>query len=392
MPSGWRPGAPPRCWTPASDWPTASPTPRPKARSRRQAVTELTDPELPGADFCRLHIARTIAETHDARSIEFDVPPELAERFRYRPGQFLTLRVPSDRTGSVGRCYSLSSAPHEGGPLKVTVKRVREGYGSNWLCDNAHPGMAIDVLPPGGVFTPKSLRASLLLFAGGSGITPVMSILKSVLAQDSGKVTLIYANRDERSVIFADELNALCAEQPDRLTVLHWLETVQGLPSVAQLAALAEPWSDREVFICGPGAFMDAAAAAMTGLGVHRKRVHVEKFISLSRNPFEVEDTTEEVEPASAGGPVSLAVDLDGEQHTFAWPRQRKLLDFLLEKGLDAPYSCREGNCSACACRIVSGEVKMLNNEVLEPVDLDEGIVLACQSIPVTDDISVTYE
>ncbi|MGH3952046.1 MAG: 2Fe-2S iron-sulfur cluster-binding protein [Pseudonocardiaceae bacterium] len=336
-------------------------------------------------------MARAVAETHDAHSLELEIPPELADRFRYRPGQFLTLRVPSDRTGSVGRCYSLSSAPHEGGPLKVTVKRVREGYGSNWLCDNARTGMALDVLPPAGVFTPKSLDSDLLMFAGGSGITPVISILKSVLATGSGKMTLIYANRDEKSVIFAGELADLTKQHPDRLAVVHWLETVQGMPSVDQLAALAAPWADREAFICGPGAFMDATASALSYLGVDRKRVHVEKFISLSRNPFEVEDT-EEAEPPETGTPVALDVELDGERHDFSWPRHKKLLDFLLERGLDAPYSCREGACSACACRIVSGEVKMLHNEVLESVDLDEGIILACQSIPITDDVSVTYE
>lgn len=349
------------------------------------------EPALPDADFHRLHVTRTIAETHDAHSLELEVPPELAEVFTYRPGQFLTLRVPSDRTGSVGRCYSLSSAPHEGGPLKVTVKRVREGYGSNWLCDNARAGMALDVLPPAGVFTPKSWETDLLLFAGGSGITPVMSILKSALANGTGKVTLIYANRDEKSVIFADELVMLGREHPDRLVVLHWLESVQGLPSVEHLAALAEPWRDREAFICGPGPFMDATGQALADLGIPRKRVHIEKFISLSRNPFEVEEVAEAA-PAEDGAPVALEVELDGERHEFSWPRQRKLLDFLLEKGLDAPYSCREGACSACACRIVSGEVKMLHNEVLESVDLDEGIILACQSIPITDDVSVTYE
>ncbi|AEF39372.1 ferredoxin--NADP reductase [Hoyosella subflava] len=357
-------------------------------------ANDLPEPDLPDAEFCRLHVSRIIAETHDARSFELEVPGDLADRFRYRPGQFLTLRVPSDRTGSVGRCYSLSSAPHEDGPLKVTVKRVRDGYGSNWLCDNATEGMAIDVLPPAGVFTPKSLDNDLLLFAGGSGITPIMSILKSVLARGTGRLTLIYANRDEQSVIFASELTQLSAAHPDRLTVLHWLETVQGLPTGEQLAGLAQPWADRNVFICGPGAFMDAASAALASLNVERKRVHIEKFISLSRNPFEVEDVpeSESDDAASTAEPASLKVDLDGEQHAFSWPRNKKLLDFLLEKGLDAPYSCREGACSACACRIVSGDVKMLHNEVLEPEDLNDGIVLACQSLPVTDDVAVSYE
>lgn len=355
-----------------------------------------TDPDLPGT-FHRLHVARVIDETPDAQSIELEVPGELADRFGYRPGQFLTLRVPSDRTGSVGRCYSLSSAPHEDGPLKVTVKRVDHGYGSNWLCDNARAGMAIDVLPPAGVFTPRTLDQNLLLFAGGSGITPIMSILKSVLECGKGRVTLVYANRDERSVIFGEQLRDLTERHPGRLVVVHWLESVQGLPTVAQLSALAEPWSEREAYICGPAPFMSGVSEALASLGVHRKRVHIEKFVSLSRNPFEVEDVAEDTgAPEDASGedaaPVSLEVELDGERHSFEWPRQQKLLDFLLAKGLGAPYSCREGACSACACRIERGEVKLLNNEVLEPVDLDEGIILACQAVPVTDDVSVTYE
>lgn len=364
----------------------------------------------------RLHVARVIAETDDARSVEFAVPAELADAFAYKPGQFLTVRVPSELTGSVARCYSLCSAPHEGGPLRVTVKRTRDGYASNWLCDNAAEGMEVDVLAPAGIFTPKSLDTDLLLFAGGSGITPVMSILKSVLAVGAGAVTLIYANRDEKSVIFADELAQLSRRHSARFTVLHWLETVQGLPDVDQLAALATPWREREAFICGPGPFMDATAEALKQLGLDRRRVHIERFKSLPRNPFEVEaDVTTQAaaeaaaladaedlpaaagdvpEPAPAGSdaPVALTVDLDGTRHEFAWPRQRKLLDFMLDKGLDAPYSCREGQCSACACRLVSGEVKLLHNEVLDPEDLDDGIILACQAIPITDDVSISYE
>jgi 3-ketosteroid 9alpha-monooxygenase subunit B len=131
-------------------------------------------------------------------------------------------------------------------------------------------------------------------------------------------------------------------------------------------------------------------------LGMTRQRVHVERFLSLGGNPFETQESVTDLvaaeEPSGAGKTTALEVDLDGEQHSFSWPRQQKLLDFLLEKGLDAPYSCREGQCSACACRITTGEVKMLNNEILDSDDLAEGIVLACQSLPITDDVSVSYE
>jgi 3-ketosteroid 9alpha-monooxygenase subunit B len=329
-----------------------------------------------------LTVAEVIAETADAHSVVFELTPEQAEAFRYRPGQFLTLRI-----GTAARCYSLSSAPHEGSRLKVTVKRTEGGYGSNWICDTIRAGATIDVLAPAGVFTPANLDQNLLLFAGGSGITPVMSILKTALHQGNRRIVLIYANRDEQSVIFRDELAALSRDNPERLVVLHWLETVQGLPSAEQLRALAKPFAEFEAFLCGPAPFMAAAKQALQDLGLPRKRIHLEKFVSLGGNPFAGEPSVPET-----GETTVLRVDLDGEQYEFRWPRQRKLLDFLLGKGLDAPYSCREGQCSACACRIVSGEVKMLNNEILDSEDIAEGIVLACQSVPLTDEVSVTYE
>jgi len=329
-----------------------------------------------------LTVAEVIAETADASSVVFEVAPEQAEAFQYRPGQFLTLR-----TGEVARCYSLSSAPHEGSRLKVTVKRTEGGYGSNWVCDNISTGSTIEVLPPAGVFTPKSFDEDFLLFAGGSGITPVMSILKTALCRGTGRVVLIYANRDERSVIFARELAELALQHPDRLIVVHWLESVQGLPGVAQLKALAAPFASFEAFLCGPGPFMDAARQALKDLGHPRARIHLEKFVSLGGNPFE-----RAAAPAPAGETANLRVNLDGSDHEFRWPRQQKLLDLLLDKGLDAPYSCREGQCSACACRITAGEVKMLNNEILDSDDIAEGIVLACQSVPLTDEVSVAYE
>lgn len=331
-----------------------------------------------------LTVAEVIAETAEASSIVFDVPAEHAEVFAYRPGQFLTLRA-----GGAARCYSLSSAPHEGTRLKVTVKRTEGGYGSNWLCDNVSAGSTVDVLPPAGVFTPESLDTDLLLLAGGSGITPVMAILKSALAHGDGRVVLLYANRDESSVIFASELAALAREHPERLVLLHWLESVQGLPSVTQLREVVRPYAGFDAFLCGPEPFMRAGKQALKDLGAPRSRIHLERFVSLGGNPFE---DRAEAAPVDEAGTTALTVDLDGAQHSFTWPRQEKLLDFLLARGLDAPYSCREGQCSACACRITSGEVKMLNNEVLDAEDTDDGIVLACQSVPLTDEVSVTYE
>ncbi|SEP34963.1 ferredoxin--NADP reductase [Amycolatopsis saalfeldensis] len=335
-----------------------------------------------------LTVAEVVRETEDARSIVFEVPPEHAAAFAYAPGQFLTLRIPSERTGSVARCYSLSSAPHEG-RVQVTVKRTEGGYGSNWVCDELRAGSAIDVLAPSGVFCPASLDGDFLLFAAGSGITPVISILKSALERGRGRVVLVYANRDEKSVIFARALAELGARYPERLVVLHWLESLQGLPRPEQLRELVRPYAGHEAFLCGPAPFMAAAKTALTELNVPRERVHVEKFQSLTGNPFEA--GTPEPEAVDAGT-TQLTVSLDGETRQVTWPRQRKLLDHLLAEGLDAPYSCREGQCSACACRLVAGEVKMLNNEVLDAEDIADGIVLACQSVPLTDEVSISYE
>ncbi|MBI2693133.1 ferredoxin--NADP reductase [Mycobacterium nebraskense] len=349
-----------------------------------------------GDHVLELQIAEVVAETDDARSLVFAVPDEPGDpgippdRLRYAPGQFLTLRVPSERTGSVARCYSLCSSPFTDDALTVTVKRTADGYASNWLCEHARAGMRIHVLAPSGNFVPKTLDDDFLLMAAGSGITPIMSITKSALAEGSGQVTLLYANRDDRSVIFSDALRELSAKYPDRLTVVHWLESLQGMPSVTALAKLAAPYTERPVYICGPGPFMDAAGEALESLKVPAPQVHIEVFKSLDSDPFaavKIDDTAPGDQP-----PATAVVQLDGETHTVSWPRNAKLLDVLLAKGLDAPFSCREGHCGACACTLRSGKVSMEVNDVLEQQDLDDGLILACQSHPESDSVEVTYD
>jgi 3-ketosteroid 9alpha-monooxygenase subunit B len=352
----------------------------------------VTDEPL-GNHVLELQVARVVEETADARSLVFSVPdgpddPAIPQdRLRYSPGQFLTLRVPSDRTGSVARCYSLSSSPFTGDQLTVTVKRTADGYASNWLCDNAHTGMRMHVLAPSGTFVPTTLDTDFLLLAAGSGITPMLAICKSALSEGNGRVVLVYANRDENSVIFAATLRELSAKYPDRLTVVHWLETVQGLPSAATLAGLVAPYAGHDAFICGPGPFMAAAEEALKAVGADR--IHIEVFKSLDSDPFAAvvieEDDSDE-------GPATAVVTLDGTTQEVTWPRRAKLLDVLLDKGLDAPFSCREGHCGACAVVKKSGDVEMEINDVLEPSDLQEGLILACQALPTSDSVEVTYD
>ncbi len=353
-----------------------------------------------------LRVVEVVQQTADAHSVSFAVPEGAEAEFDYRPGQFLTLAVPSDQTGVAARCYSLSSSPHDGGPLTVTVKRTAGGYASNWICDHLREGSTIRSLAPSGIFTPASLDADLLLFAGGSGITPVMSITRTALAEGSGRIVLFYANRDETSVIFARELAELAAAHPHRLVVVHWLESVQGLPSQEQMKTFSEPFTTYDAFVCGPPPFMKLTVAALRELDFPRERRHQEKFISLGGNPFgdavAVEVAEHEIDEAESDadfegdappqGNARLEVELDGQTYSYDdWAPTTKLLEHLEAKGVKAPYSCREGECSACAVRLLEGEVKMLHNDVLDDEDLAEGIRLACQSLPVTDVVRATY-
>lgn len=353
---------------------------------REQAAT--------GARARTVSIRRVVRESPDAVSLVLEPTADEAPHFSYRPGQFLTFRIPSDTHGSVSRCYSLSSSPAHDAELQVTVKRA--GYASNWLCDNAIAGMQLDVLLPAGTFVPSGWDAPFLLIAGGSGITPIMSILRTALTQHSNPITLIYANRDRQSVIFAEILDALAREYQGRLTVEHWLESDAGVPSVAGLAAMLDPAPGAHAYLCGPAPFMTAAENALAAAGLTRDRIHKEIFTSLATDAFDAPVVA--AEPVDAGEVVvdadtaQATVEIDDEHHTVAWPRDTVLLDVLLEKGIDAPYVCREGNCGGCAYTLREGSVHMRVNDTLDDYDLGKGIRLACQSIPETDHVDVVFD
>jgi 3-ketosteroid 9alpha-monooxygenase subunit B len=270
-------------------------------------------------EYYQVPVAEVIRETDDACSLVLDVPPPLAAAFGYRPGQFITVRVPSDRTGSVARCYSLSSSPVTGERPAITVKRTAGGYASNWIMDRVASGTVLDLLPPAGTFSPPALDGDFLLFAAGSGITPVMSILKSVLAAGRGRVVLVYANRDEHSVIFGASLRSLAQLAAARLVVVHWLDSLLGVPTVAAIAALARPYASYDAYICGPDPYLAVVRGAL-GPG---RRVHVERFVSLAENPFE--------ETSVAGGlAATLSVTLDDATTTLPWPPGTRMLDVLI--------------------------------------------------------------
>ena len=333
-----------------------------------------------------LRIAQIIPETADSRSLVFDIPPALREQFTYKPGQFLTLRVPFEGAW-LPRCYSLSSTPLHDEPLRVTIKQVRDGRASNWLCQQLREGDQLDVLAPAGAFVPRHFDGDFVLFGGGSGVTPVLSILRSALIAGSGRVLLIYANRDEASVIFAAELKALASAYPQRLQVIHWLDSVQGIPAVAQLAEIARPWAHAQAFICGPGPFMDAAVGALQGLGMPHGRIHVERFVSLPE-----EGSVPELPAVNPDGVSSqLSVRLDGEEFEVPCAEGETLLNAMQRAGLSPPSSCLVGSCATCMCTVERGAVEMLRNDALDQQELSEGWVLACQSIPRSEQLRVCF-
>ncbi|MFC9999066.1 2Fe-2S iron-sulfur cluster-binding protein [Nocardia sp. NPDC127526] len=343
----------------------------------------------------QIKVREVVTETADAVSLVFDIPDDLVSRFAYAPGQYLTLRVPSARTGSVARCYSLSSSPHCGDRPTVTVKRTAGGYASNWICDNLAAGSLLTVLEPAGNFVPRSWNRDFLLCAAGSGITPIFSILKSALALGKGRIVLLYANRDRRSIIFAAQLRELARRHPRRLTVLHWLESERGVPTARGLGTLAKPYRRFDVYLCGPPGFATAAKNALAQLRIPERAIREEEYRSLTDNPFEHHQPVAAPDPVPArpaGDTATVKVEIDGETHTLPWPRHRKLLDVLLDRGIDAPYVCRESACGTCVCRVRRGRTRMIMNEALIDEELARGYTLACQTLPESDDLHITFD
>jgi 3-ketosteroid 9alpha-monooxygenase subunit B len=338
--------------------------------------------------FChRLRVARVVPETHDATSIVLEVPAPLTESFRYRAGQFLSFKVPVAGRVLV-RSYSLSSAPDVDAEHKVTVKRVEDGHVSNWMNDRVRAGSTLMVVPPAGLFVldPRSER-DLVLWSGGSGITPCISIVKSALASTRRRLQLFYANRDARSIIFRDELAALCERHPDRLRVVHSLDDVNGFVTRAEVERQMAGALDRDCYLCGPAAFMDTVERALRDLGVARERIHIERFLSpIDHSAEPIADVAnDEVAPAA------IAIVLDGREHRVPYAAGERVLDAARRAGLAPPFSCEEGYCSCCMARLVSGRVQMAANDCLTPEMLAEGWVLTCQSRCVGGDVRIEY-
>jgi 3-ketosteroid 9alpha-monooxygenase subunit B len=348
----------------------------------------ISGPALPQADVARRHgfhplrIRRVVRETADASSFVLDVPPELEPDFAYEAGQFCTFRVWIDGEPLL-RSYSMSSAPAVDDELAVTVKRVPGGAVSNWMNDTLRPGDVVEVTPPAGVFRLGAEARDIVAFSGGSGITPVISLVKTTLATTSRRVRLLYANRDRDSVIFAAELGALVERHGDRLEVVHRYDVEHGFVDDAAIAAFLGGATGGDHYLCGPGPFMDIVESTLLGLDVDAARIHVERF-----TPAEVPP----VEPnAPATTPSRVTVDLDGRVETIDHHPGTTVLQTARQMGLSPPFSCESGTCATCMARLVEGEVTMYVNDALTDDEVAEGWILTCQSVPTTPTIHVIY-
>ncbi len=328
-----------------------------------------------------LTLADVIVETEDARSFVFDVPPELADAFAYQPGQFLTVELPWEGGFSIRRCYSLSSAPEVDARPKVTVKRVAGGRASNWMIDHLRPGDVVQVQPPEGRFVLDSAAPAsrpIVLLGGGSGITPMMSLLRSALASTGRHILLVYANRDANSVIFKDALAELAAQHPDRFTLRHHLDSDGGYLTVAQLSEQLAGWEAGDVYVCGPAPFMDLVEIALPAAGFDLGRAKFERFVS----PVDPDrrEAAAALEPTTGEVVTAFELRLDGKAHTVSLGPGQTLLAAAKGAGIDAPHSCEDGFCGACMAKLVSGDVVMETHEALSSADIARKQVLLCQS------------
>jgi ferredoxin-NADP reductase len=332
-------------------------------------------------DFQPLAVADVIDETPDTRSFVLAIPAALEERFAYAAGQFCTFRATIDGE-PISRCYSMSSSPATADPFTVTVKRVPGGKMSNWMNDSLAPGCAIDVLPPAGLFVPRDAATPIVAFAGGSGITPVLSIIKTALATTPRQIAVVYANRSAGSVIFAAELDRLSTAFSERLSVHHHLDTESGFLDAAACAALIGERTQGDFYVCGPDPYMKIVEAALDQRGVDPARIFVERFqLPVQSAPISEASETE-----------SIVVRLDGRRRTIAYQSGDTILEAVRRGGLKPPFACQAGNCATCMAYIDEGKATMRANNALSVAEVEEGWVLTCQAIPTSREVVVDYD
>ena len=353
--------------------------------------------------FHRLAIASIRRETPDAVSIAFAVPPALRETFAFTPGQYLTLRASVDGQEQ-RRSYSIASGMDDG-ELRVAVKRVEGGRFSAFANTRLVAGGTIDVMAPAGRFgiTPQPGAARrFVAFAAGSGITPVISIIRSVLAREpASQFFLFYGNRSSTSIIFKDALEDLKDSAPGRLSVHHILSReaqdiglmngrLDGARAAALMRIAGPPEAVDHVFLCGPLAMTAAIGPALELLGIAPGRIHTEVFTPAAGG-LAIRPAAVCVPDASAGG-TKLALRIDGVTHAIAMRPDETVLEAAERHGLDMPWSCRAGMCCTCRARLVAGAATMDQNFSLETWELKAGFVLTCQLRPASPGLTIDFD
>lgn len=343
-----------------------------------------------------LRVREIVRETADTCSFVLDVPDDLTEAFAYQAGQFCTFRVRMGEDEHL-RSYSMSSAPETDDRLAVTVKRVPNGLVSNWLHDHVAEGDVVEVTRPAGVFCRRDGGRPVVAFCGGSGITPVMSITKSVLASTDRPVRVLYANRDRAAVIFDQQFAQLADTHPGRLQVRHHLDDQGGLLQPDAIRAFVGEQLDADLYICGPTGFMDLVETTLLDAGVAPERIAMERFDSPAAQPSPGATPTSASESSDTAGssddaPREVTVILKGKRTTIGYQAGDTLLETARRGGLKAPFSCEAGDCATCMALLHEGTATMRANNALDADEVDEGWVLTCQAIPHGSQVTVEYE
>ena len=327
-------------------------------------------------------------------------PEDNTADFDFTQGQYLTFRQVIEGT-EIRRSYSICAGKGEG--LKVGIKRVEGGAFSNWANDTLTPGMRVEgMVPMGNFHTPlePELEKKYVGFAGGSGITPVLSILKTTLNREpQSKFTLVYANRGVNTIMFKEELEDLKNQFMGRLTILHILETeaqdielFQGRVDGEKCGLLFKHWIDitamDTAFICGPEPMMLAIADALRAHGLRDEQIKFELFAASQHGRLEQRKKA----GTSADKTTELGVTIEGTQRRITMNADQSILEASLDHALDAPYACKAGVCSTCRCKVTRGQVDMIANHALEDYEIEQGYVLACQSFPVSDRVDVEFD
>lgn len=349
------------------------------------------DAVLHAHGYHSLRVKEVVDETDDTRSFVLDVPTDLRHSFAYRAGQFCTFRV---RIGSdeLLRSYSMSTAPGVDDDFAVTVKRVPSGAVSNWFNDRVSVGDVLELSRPAGVFCPRPGEVPVVALCGGSGVTPVFSIIKDVLATTTRPIELLYANRSADSVIFDAELRRLQGEHGDRLRVQLHFDSDAGYLDGDAVHGFVADHLDGDFYICGPTPFMDLVETTLLAAGVVPERIFIERF-QTGGPPLPLEpdgvppDAADENEATE-----EVVVILRGKPTTVTYRAGDTILETARRGGLAPPFSCEAGNCATCMAFLREGTVTMRVNNALTPDEIEEGWILTCQGLPTSRTVTVEYE